>query len=111
MKKRRTNRWVFIPVILSCLLLAAHFSRNDQFLLLVVSAGLPLLLAVKKPWGLWIIQLGLLAGALEWIFSTLNYIEVRKAIGDDWQRLAIILFSVAAFTLISGLLLFLVKRK
>ncbi len=110
MKTKRTNRWVFIPVILSYLILAAHFSRNDQFLLLILSVGIPALLSVKELWARYIVQAGLILGAFEWAWSTLDYIEIRKAIGEDYQRLAIILFSVAAFTLISGLLLYLVKQ-
>ena len=43
------------------------------------------------------------AGGEEYL--TVNYIEIRKQIDDDWTRLAIILFSVALVTLISGLLL------
>ena len=111
MKAKRSNRWVFIPVILSFVILGAHFSRSDQIILVILSLGLPLLLAVRKPWSLWIIQLALLLGSIEWVKSTIAYIDVRKAIGEDWHRLAIILFSVAAFTLISGTLLFLVKQK
>ena len=100
MKITRTNRWTFIPAVLSLLILGAHFSRNDQTILMILSVGLPLLLLVKKPWTIWILQLALLLGSIEWVWSTLDLIEVRKAIGEDWQRLAIILFSVAAFTLI-----------
>ena len=111
MKAKRSNRWVFIPVILSFVLLGAHFSRNDQIILVILSLGLPLLLAVRKPWVLWVLQLALLLGSIEWVRSTIAYIDVRKSIGEDWQRLAIILFSVATFTLISGALLFFVKQK
>lgn len=109
MKTKRTNRWVFIPVILSFLILAAHFSRNDQTLLMIVSAALPIMLIIKALWARLVLQVVLVLGALEWVWSTLDLIEIRKGIGEDWQRLAIILFSVAAFTLISGFLLYLVK--
>ena len=109
MKTKRTNRWVFIPVILSFLILAAHFSRNDQTLLMIVSAVLPIMLIIKTLWARLVLQVALVLGALEWVWSTLDLIEIRKEIGEDWQRLAIILFSVAAFTLVSGLLLYLVR--
>ena len=111
MKTKRTNRWVFIPVILSYLILAAHFSRNDQFILLIIAVGIPVFLSVKQLWARYIVQAGLILGAFEWASSTLDYIDIRKAMGEDYQRLAIILFSVAAFTLISGLLLYLVKPR
>jgi len=109
MNAKRTNRWVFIPVVLSFLIMAAHFSRNDQTLLMIVSALLPIMLIIKTLWARLVLQVALVLGALEWVWSTLDLIEIRKDIGEDWQRLAIILFSVAAFTLVSGLLLYLVK--
>jgi hypothetical protein len=111
MTSRRSNRWVFIPVIFSFLLLAAHFSRNDQFIFLAIAITIPFLLIIKKLWTRIIVQAALILGAFDWVWSTLDYIEVRKSIGEDYQRLAIILFSVATFTLISALLLYLVKFK
>lgn len=111
MKSKRSNRWVFIPVIFSFLLLAAHFSRNDQFIFVILSLGIPFFLILKQAWAKIIVQAALILGAFKWVWSTLDYIDARKAIGDDYQRLAIILFSVAAFTLISGILLYLVKNR
>lgn len=105
------NRWVYIPVIFSFLLLAAHFSYNNQVILLVLSLVFPLLLLLRKSWSRMLVQLALVAGAFEWAWSALDYIGVRRAIGEDYQRLAVILFSVAAFTLISGLLLYAVGMK
>ena len=49
------------------------------------------------------IQILLLVGAAEWIRSMLGYIEVRKSIGEDWGRLAIILVTVAVLTACAGL--------
>ena len=92
-----------IPVILSYGLLTAHFSRTNLFPLVIVSLILPFLLLIRKAWVARGIQIGLLLGAAEWIRSMFGYIEVRKAIGDDWGRLAIILVSVAILTACSGL--------
>ena len=92
-----------IPVILSFGLLAAHFSRADLFPLVIVSIAIPLLLLIRKAWAARSIQLLLLLGAFEWIRSMFGYIEVRKSIGDDWGRLAIILIAVALLTACSGL--------
>ena len=106
-KRSRKYIWWFVPAIFSLLVLAAHFSRQDLTIVGVVALGLIPLLFVRRKYALWIVQIALLIGSAEWVRSTLNYIEIRKQIDDDWTRLAIILFSVAAFTLISGLLLFL----
>ena len=92
-----------LPVILSFALLAAHFSRAGLFPLVILSLGIPLLLLFRKPWAARIIQVTLLLGAIEWIRAMLGYIEIRKTIGDDWGRLAIILISVSLLTALSGL--------
>jgi len=104
-KKSRKYIWLLVPAIFALLVLAAHFSRQDLTIVGIVALGMIPLLFVKKAYALWIVQIVLIAGSLEWVRSTLAYIKVRKMIEDDWTRLAIILFSVAAFTLISGLLL------
>lgn len=105
------NRWVYIPVILSFILLVAHFSRNDQYLFLVLAAATPFLLILKKLWSRLVVQGALILGAFSWVWSTLDYIDIRQSTGEDYQRLAIILFSVAGFTLLSSVLLYLVKPK
>ena len=92
-----------LPVILSFALLAAHFSRADLFPLVIVSLLIPFLLLVRKAWAARGIQFLLLLGAAEWIRSMFGYIEVRKSIGEDWGRLAIILITVALLTACSGL--------
>lgn len=78
---------------------------------MLASLAAPFLLLIRSTQVRTLIQILLLAGAFEWVWSTLDYMEVRKALGEDWQRLAIILFSVAGFTLGSGILLYWVKRK
>jgi hypothetical protein len=92
-----------LPVILSFVLLAAHFSRGDLFPLVIVCLLIPFLLLVRRAWMARSIQLLLLLGAGEWIRAMFGYIEARKLIGDDWGRLAIILVTVALLTACSGL--------
>ena len=93
-----------VPVILSYLLLAAHFSRNNVYTLVILSLGLLVLLLIRKPWIVIISQAALLLGALEWIRSMFGYISQRQATGEDWGRLAIILSIVALFTGLSALM-------
>jgi hypothetical protein len=90
-----------LPVILSFGLLAAHFSRADLFPLVIISLALPFLLFIRKAWAARAIQLLLLAGAGEWIRAMFGYIAIRKEIGEDWTRLAIILITVALLTALS----------
>jgi len=92
-----------LPVILAFGLLAAHFSRADMLPAVIVSLLTPFLLLIRKAWVARSIQILLVLGALEWIRSMFGYIQVRKEIGDDWGRLAIILIIVALLTACSGL--------
>ncbi len=92
-----------LPVIFSFGLLAAHFSRANMFPLVIVSLALPLLLLIKRAWVARSIQVLLILGAAEWIRSMFGYIEVRRSIGEDWTRLAIILVAVAVLTASAGL--------
>lgn len=92
------------PVIFSFLLLAAHFSRANLLPLAILALLIPLLLFVKRSWSARTIQVLLFFGAFEWVRIMFYYIEIRKSIGDDWTRLAIILSFVALITLASGLI-------
>lgn len=91
------------PVILSFGLLAAHFSRANLFPLVIVSILIPFLLLIRKAWVARSVQVLLVLGAAEWIRAMFGYIEIRKAIGEDWGRLAIILVTVAVLTACAGL--------
>lgn len=94
-----------LPLILSFVLLAAHFSRADLLPLVVLSLAIPFLFFIKKRWVIRSIQVILNFGGLEWIRAMLQYIDLRKSIGEDWTRLAIILTVVALYTAASGLFL------
>lgn len=89
----------------SWLLIAAHFSRAENNLLVIISLAIPFLLFIKKRWSLVAVQVLTLCGALVWLFTTYNLIKSRIAVGEDWTRMAIILVAVAILTIVSGLLL------
>jgi hypothetical protein len=92
-----------LPVLLSFGLLAAHFSRANLLPLVIISLALPFLLFIRKAWVARSIQVLLVLGAAEWIRAMFGYIEIRKSMGDDWGRLAIILVTVALLTACAGL--------
>lgn len=106
--KFRYRRYIgiYLPALVSFLIMAAHLSRNGLDLIAILWLFFPVILFTRRKFNLWFCQLALFLGSAEWIRSALKYIDARIAMGEDWTRLAIILFSVAAFTLISGLLLF-----
>ena len=92
-----------LPVILSCLLLAAHFSRNEIMLLTLVSMALPFLLLVRRPWVPRLFQVVLVLGALEWVRRLVALALERQGAGEEWVRMAVILGVVAALTASSAL--------
>jgi len=92
------------PVILSFLLLAAHFFRSGIIILSILCLIIPFTLFIKNIWIPRIFQVLLILGAFEWIRTTLIFVEERKMYEMPWIRLAIILGLVALFTALSGLM-------
>ena len=92
-----------LPVLISFLLLAAHFVRAGQDLVVLALFLLLLCLFVQKVWVPKLIQLILLLGALEWVLTIVSVAQVRIELGMPWARMAVILGVVALFTLLSGL--------
>lgn len=94
-----------ILTVFAWLLLAAHYSRADNTLFMILSLMIPLLFFIRRRWALTGLQLLTYAGALVWIQTIIQYAGQRASAGEPWLRLAIILGSVAVFTAISGILL------
>jgi hypothetical protein len=93
-------------VILSFLLLGAHFLHHGSTTLVGLCLVAPLLLLIRKPWVARLIQVLLVLGALEWLWTMAQIIERRQAAGDAWVRVAIILGGVILWTLGSTLVFF-----
>lgn len=92
-----------LPVALSAVLLAAHFSRGGSPALTAIALGFPFLLFVRRPWAARVVQAVLVVGALEWVRTAVRLAGARAAMDRPWLRLAVILGTVAAFTLTSAL--------
>jgi hypothetical protein len=92
------------PVLLSFVVLAAHFSRAGETALAGVVLGLPLLLVLRRRWVVRVLELVLALGALEWVRTMVRLVDLRRAHGLPWLRLVAILGAVAAVTLVSALL-------
>lgn len=93
-----------LPVILSSLLLGAHFLRAGLTILAVLIVLFPVLLLVKRAWVARLAQFVLVLGGIEWIRTLLVFVAARREMGQPWTRLAVILGTVALFTIGSGLL-------
>ena len=89
-----------LPVVLSALLLGAHFFRDTQIPLVVLALAFPAILFIIRAWAARIVQIILVLGALEWVRTLLDLVVERRTFGLPWVRLAIILgwsqFSLAA---------------
>jgi hypothetical protein len=94
---------LLVPVLLSTLLLAAHFLRDGQWpIVLLVLCAIPLL-AVRRRRAMRLVQVMLVVGALEWGRTLLALASYRLELGAPWTRMALILGAVAAFTALSAL--------
>ncbi len=97
------NFFRFLPVILSFLLLGAHFYRAGHLVLTGFCLAVPFLAFLPRPWVPRLFQILLLAGAFEWLRSLYSFAAMRIAWDQPWTRLAVILGAVALFTALSGL--------
>ena len=97
------NMLILLPVVISSLLLGAHFLRLGQPLLVVLSSLLPLILLFRKYWVARLMQFYLILGAVEWVRTLFFLVVERHAEGQPWSRLVIILGLVALFTGCSAL--------
>lgn len=93
---------LLVPIVLSALTLGAHLLRAGHFLLAIVAAALPLLLVPRSIACLRLLQGLLLLGACEWLRALAEIREMRRVLGQPWQRMAIILGAVALITALAA---------
>ena len=91
-----TQRLLFVG--LAFLLLAAHFLRAGNIVLLVLSLGMIALLAVPRPLAARIVQGALVLAACEWIRTLAILAAERRALGAPTLRMTLILTAVALAT-------------
>lgn len=87
------------------MLLGAHFLRTGSLGLTLVSVLFPLLFLIRKRWSLIAVQLSDYGGAAVWFYTAFTIIQERMILGRSWGASAIILGSVATFSIFAGLLL------
>ncbi len=89
-------------VVLSAVLLAAHFSRAGLPPLAVAALLLPLLLLSRRAALTRVLRAGLALGAIEWLLTLAALVGDRRAAGRPFVRLAVILGSVALVTALAA---------
>ena len=94
-----------IPVILSILLLGAHFlyAGLPELVVIVFAITSLSLLFIRQPWIVRVIQFELVVGGIEWVRITFKYVGERLVENKPWMLLVIILGSVALITFCSSL--------
>jgi hypothetical protein len=92
-----------VPVVLSTLLLAAHFLRSGHGLAVLLVLLSPLLLVLRRTWSTRALQLVLILGALEWLRTLLVLARLRAALDQPWLRMAAILAVVALVAVLGAL--------
>lgn len=92
-----------LPITLSLLVLGAHFLRGGYGPLMVATALMFPLLAVRRPWAARVVQAALALGALEWARTLVRLASLRMQAGEPVLRLVIILGAVCAVTGLSAL--------
>ena len=92
-----------LPVILSLLLLAAHFYRAGIMFLVICIPASALILFVRTQWVARVVQGILVLGGIEWIRTLITLVMLRQDMGRPWIRLVVILGAVAIMTISSAL--------
>jgi hypothetical protein len=72
---------------------------------MLVSVLVPLLLLIRKRWSLILVQLLAYAAAGVWLPTAIHLVQERMISARPWSSAAIILGSVALFSMFAGILL------
>ena len=94
----------YVPVVLSLVILGAHFMRYGNSVGVIGSLLLIALLIVRRPWVARLMQVVLILGALEWVRTLYDLVQVRTALGQPFGRMLVILGIIAAVSFCSALL-------
>lgn len=95
---------IYIPVVLSLVILGAHFMRYGNIFGVLGSLLLIALLIVRRPWVARLMQVVLVLGALEWLRTLYELVQVRVAHGQPFTRMAVILGAIALLSFSAALL-------
>jgi hypothetical protein len=91
-----------IPIVVSALLLAAHFLRNGQALLVLAALAIPWGLLSRDVVARRVVQIVLVLGAAEWVYTAYGIAQQRAAVGAPMLRMLLILGVVSVFTLVAA---------
>ncbi len=94
-----------VPVVLSLVVLGAHFLRAGQVVLMLAVVVVLALLLVRRAWAARVVQLALALATWVWIRTLVLLAALRMHSGEPVRRLVLILSAVAAVSLLSAWLM------
>ncbi len=92
-----------LPVVLSLIVLCAHFLRAGNLVMVAVVLVIMGLLGVQRRWAATTVQTALLLGTAEWVRTLVERVAERVAASQPVLRLSLILGGVALLTALSAL--------
>lgn len=95
---------LFIPIVLSLVVLGAHFMRDGLMIGVAAAFFLIGLLFIRRAWVARVVQMALVVGAFEWVLTLYVLADIRLSQGESATRMIVILASVAVITLASAFL-------
>lgn len=94
-----------VPALLSVILLAAHFLRSGNVVVVGLVLASPLILLIPNHGAVRALQVLLALGFVEWMRTSYVLASMREAAGMPWARMMVILSAVGLFTLLSAVFL------
>lgn len=95
---------LYLPIILSIVLFAAHFMRDGNLPIVFILSVLLVLLFVRRRWVARLTQAVLGLAAAEWLRTMVSLVQVRAALDEPYLRLVVILGAVVAMAVLAALL-------
>jgi len=94
-----------VPAVVAFLLLGAHYLRGGQTIGVgLCLLGIPLLF-VRRAWLVGLLRTALLVGTAVWLWTAWQLMAARRAAGEPYLRMLLILLAVAGFTALSAWML------
>ena len=95
---------LYIPIVLSLVALGAHFLRFGNELGVIAAIVLIGLLFLQRAWVARLVQVALVLGAIEWLWTMYMLVQIRAAQSAPSTRMVLILGAVALVAFGSALL-------
>ena len=95
---------LYVPIVLSLIVVGAHFLRYDNVIGVAASLVLIGLLFIRQAWVARLVQVALILAAVEWLRTLYTLAQWRASMGEPATRMIVILGSVAAVTFCSAFL-------